>query len=85
MEKCSHSYEVHVSTEELERIKAGYSLLRRIRSGLRLIFGIPDYERYLDYWHASHSSGGENPLSKKDFFARALHDRYGSGKQTRCC
>ncbi|WP_047151358.1 CstA-like transporter-associated (seleno)protein [Aneurinibacillus tyrosinisolvens] len=73
------------SSERLAHITAEHSLARKIRSGFRMIFGIPDYERYLDYCHAFPPEGETEPLSEKAFFEKALYERYGSGKTTRCC
>jgi len=55
---------------------------RDVLRGWRQIVGIPDYERYLEHRAARHP--GEDVLSRREFFARAIDRRYGHGG-TRCC
>ena len=55
---------------------------RAVRQACRQIVGIPDYERYLEHMQSHHP--GEAPLSRRDFFARAIDRKYGRGG-TRCC
>ncbi|MFT9848584.1 CstA-like transporter-associated (seleno)protein [Aneurinibacillus sp. REN35] len=75
----------YVPPEKIKEVAATHSLMRRVRSTFRMVFGIPDYERYLDYWHAAPPKGELTPLSEKEFFRQAIEQRYGSGKPTRCC
>lgn len=82
-EWCSER--TYVPPEKIKEIAAGHSLARRIRSCFRMVFGIPDYERYVDYWHASPPKGEAAPMSQEEFFKQAIEARYGSGNQTRCC
>jgi uncharacterized short protein YbdD (DUF466 family) len=82
-ESCLAS--AYVPPEKIKEIAAGHSLMRRIRSTFRIIFGIPDYELYLDYWHAAPPKGEAAPLSEKEFFQQAIKQRYEGGKGTRCC
>lgn len=58
------------------------SSLRRLRQACRQIFGIPDYERYLEHCATHHP--GEKPLSKSEFFASAIDRKYGKSGP-RCC
>jgi uncharacterized short protein YbdD (DUF466 family) len=56
--------------------------LGELLSGLRRVFGMPDYERYLQHLHACHP---EAPVpTEKEFFAQYVAARYGDGP-TRCC
>ena len=56
----------------------------RIKFGqaCRQIFGIPDYERYLEHFAMHHP--GEKPLSRAEFVARSIDRRYGKSGP-RCC
>ena len=56
--------------------------MQSLRQACRQIFGIPDYERYLAH-HAEHHAG-ETPLSREEFFARAIDRKYGKSGP-RCC
>ncbi|MED0674858.1 YbdD/YjiX family protein [Aneurinibacillus thermoaerophilus] len=76
---------IYVPPEKIKELSANHSLMRRIRSTFRMIFGIPDYELYLDYWHAAPPKGETAPLSEKEFFRQAIEARYGKGNGTRCC
>ena len=51
-------------------------------AGLRQVFGIPDYERYLAHMAAHHSD--EHVLTRRDFFARSIDRKY-SRSGPRCC
>ena len=51
-------------------------------AGLRQVFGIPDYERYLAHMAAHHSD--EPVLTRRDFFARSIDRKY-SRSGPRCC
>ncbi|GED12618.1 CstA-like transporter-associated (seleno)protein [Aneurinibacillus migulanus] len=75
----------YVPPEKVKELSANHSLMRRIRSTFRMIFGIPDYELYLDYWHAAPPKDKQAPMSEKEFFRQAIEQRYGSGNRTRCC
>jgi len=55
---------------------------RVIRKGWLQIFGIPDYERYLDHRAAHHP---DTPvLSRREFFAQAIDRKY-CRSGPRCC
>ena len=55
---------------------------RRALSVIRTIFGMPDYDRYLEHCRLRHP---EQPiLSESDYFAQFVARRYGSGA-SRCC
>jgi uncharacterized short protein YbdD (DUF466 family) len=56
--------------------------LRALRRGWLQVFGIPDYERYLDH-HAAHHPG-EPVLSRREFFAKAIDRKY-CRSGPRCC
>lgn len=51
-------------------------------AGLRQVFGIPDYERYLAHMAAHHSD--DPVLTRRDFFARSIDRKY-SRSGPRCC
>ena len=55
---------------------------RRLRQAFRQIFGIPDYERYLA--HAAEHHGGEDALSRREFFVRSIDRKHGKSGP-RCC
>ncbi|GEN34613.1 CstA-like transporter-associated (seleno)protein [Aneurinibacillus danicus] len=75
----------YVPPEKIKELSANHSLMRRVRSTIRMIFGIPDYELYLDYWYAAPPKDEAAPLSEKEFFRQAIDERYGNGNRTRCC
>ncbi len=56
--------------------------LARARTALRQIFGVPDFERYLEHRRAHHP--GEPCLGEREFHAQALERRYGAGRPG-CC
>ncbi len=56
--------------------------MRRVRQACRQIFGIPDYERYLEHCATHHPD--EKPLSQREFFARSIDRKYGKSGP-RCC
>ncbi|HYD54175.1 MAG TPA: YbdD/YjiX family protein [Gemmatimonadaceae bacterium] len=58
------------------------SLARQLASSLRRIIGVPDYERYLAHVRAAHPDRA--PLTRADFLAARLEDRY-SRPGARCC
>lgn len=53
-----------------------------ILAGLRQVFGIPDYDRYLAHMTAHHPD--EPVLTRRDFFARSIDRKY-SRSGPRCC
>jgi uncharacterized short protein YbdD (DUF466 family) len=61
------------------------ALWRRVRETLRLMVGIPDYERYVAHRHACHT--GLPVMSYEEFFRERQASRYasGSGRGFRCC
>ncbi len=56
--------------------------MRALRRGWLQVFGIPDYERYLDH-HAAHHPD-EPVLSRREFFAKAIDRKY-CRSGPRCC
>ena len=56
--------------------------LRTLGQACRQVFGIPDYERYLEHMAAHHA--GEPVLPRREFFARAIDRKYGKSGP-RCC
>lgn len=56
--------------------------LRAAARTLRLVLGVPDYERYLAHMRAHHA--GEPPLSRDEHLRARLHARY-SRPGSRCC
>jgi uncharacterized short protein YbdD (DUF466 family) len=59
-----------------------FERVRGIRQICRQIFGIPDYERYLEHAAAHHP--GAPVLSRRDFCAQAIERKYGTSGP-RCC
>jgi uncharacterized short protein YbdD (DUF466 family) len=56
--------------------------LRAVGRACRQVFGIPDYERYLEHMAEHHP--GAPVLSRQEFSAGAIDRKYGKGGQ-RCC
>ncbi|MBL0387335.1 YbdD/YjiX family protein [Tumebacillus sp. ITR2] len=57
--------------------------MSKARSSVKTIFGMPDYEKYLEHHNATHPD--QEPLSERDFYLQRLKERYDSGEVTRCC
>ncbi|RDK00280.1 YbdD/YjiX family protein [Paraburkholderia lacunae] len=57
-------------------------MARSIRQTWLQLFGIPDYERYVEHMASHHP--GEPLLSRRVFCARAIDRKYG-GNGPRCC
>lgn len=64
-------------------MKKMIAFTQKAKTSIKIIFNIPDYERYLD--HQRHHHPGEVPLTEKEFYMSCLKDRYESGKINRCC
>jgi uncharacterized short protein YbdD (DUF466 family) len=58
------------------------SAFGRLRSALRQLFGVPDFERYVAHRRQHHPD--EPLLSEREFHARAIEHRYGAGRPG-CC
>ena len=58
-------------------------LFQRLARALRVVFGMPDYDRYVTHRRACHPD--EPVLSRADHYAEHLRRRYESGGPTRCC
>jgi uncharacterized short protein YbdD (DUF466 family) len=56
--------------------------LKALARGCRQVFGIPDYERYLDHMRKHHPH--DPVLSAREFCARAIDRKY-EGNGPRCC
>jgi uncharacterized short protein YbdD (DUF466 family) len=54
----------------------------RLRQGCRQVFGIPDYERYVEHHAEQHPD--QPLLSRRDFFAQSIDRKYGKSGP-RCC
>jgi uncharacterized short protein YbdD (DUF466 family) len=59
------------------------AFLKRMSTDIKTIFGMPNYERYLEHHRQAHP--GEPVLSEREYYIRCLKERYESGKVTRCC
>lgn len=60
----------------------GTLMLARMKSALRGISGMPDYEAYIDHVHRCHP---DRPvLSEREYYDQYVRARYGDGP-TRCC
>lgn len=57
--------------------------LKAVADYLNAIAGVPNYKRYLEHFRQAHP--GEEPLSEKEFYKRAIDEKYGGGKVQRCC
>ncbi len=56
--------------------------VRALGAVLRQIFGMPDYDGYLEHRRAAHP--GEPVMSRAEYFADHLERRYRGGP-SRCC
>jgi uncharacterized short protein YbdD (DUF466 family) len=56
---------------------------KQAKASIKIIFNIPDYERYLKHHQEYHP--GEKVLTEKEFYMACLKERYESGKINRCC
>jgi len=56
--------------------------LRKWVQACRQVFGIPDYDRYVEHMRRHHP--GESTLSRRDYFAQAIDRKY-ARKGPRCC
>lgn len=63
----------------MRRLRA---LWARVREGLRLMVGVPDYARYVQHRLRAHP--GEPLLSEAEFIAQRQAARYGRSS-SRCC
>ncbi|MDI3328881.1 MAG: YbdD/YjiX family protein [Alicyclobacillaceae bacterium] len=59
------------------------SRLVRLRTAIKTVFGMPDYEAYLERHRRVHPE--KEPLSRREYYAEYLKHRYESGGPTRCC
>ncbi|PWK16030.1 YbdD/YjiX family protein [Tumebacillus permanentifrigoris] len=57
--------------------------MSKARSNVKTMFGMPDYEKYIEHHNATHPD--QEPLSERDFYMQRLKERYESGEATRCC
>ncbi|MED1203134.1 YbdD/YjiX family protein [Heyndrickxia acidicola] len=57
--------------------------LRRMRSHIKTIIGMPNYERYL--FHQQQFHPNDPVMTEKEYYLFILKDRYESGKVNRCC
>ncbi|WP_029421585.1 YbdD/YjiX family protein [Alicyclobacillus macrosporangiidus] len=56
---------------------------KRLNTHIKTIFGMPNYERYLEHHRQAHP--GQTPMSEREYYMHCLKERYESGKVTRCC
>jgi uncharacterized short protein YbdD (DUF466 family) len=56
--------------------------VQQIRRACRQMFGIPDFERYLEHMQSNHP--GAPVLSEREFHKLAIDRRYGAARP-RCC
>lgn len=57
--------------------------LNQVRCNVKTIFGLPNYEKYVDHHKRKHPN--EPIMSEKEYYVYALKERYESGKVNRCC
>ena len=55
---------------------------QRFARVVRQIFGMPDYDRYVEHRHVCHP--GEPLLSRREYFTQQIERRYENGP-SRCC
>ena len=58
-------------------------LIKRLCEMLRLMVGVPDYQRYVTHLRQHHPD--EPVPTEGEFVARCQKARYEGGKQSRCC
>jgi uncharacterized short protein YbdD (DUF466 family) len=58
------------------------ALARRAPSVWRKVFGVPDYDAYVEHLRVAHPE--QPPLGRGEFFAWALERKHG-GRGPRCC
>jgi uncharacterized short protein YbdD (DUF466 family) len=73
MKSASHVKEIR------ERLAKAFA---QLRPAYHQVFGIPDYQRYLDHMVAHHPE--QVPLSRREFFARAIERKY-CRSGAKCC
>jgi uncharacterized short protein YbdD (DUF466 family) len=56
---------------------------KKAKATIKVIFSIPDYEKYLRHQEEHHSE--DTPMTEKEFYMWSLKERYESGKINRCC
>ncbi|MEJ9211795.1 YbdD/YjiX family protein [Bacillus smithii] len=57
--------------------------MKKTRCNIKTIFGLPNYELYLEHHQKAHP---DKPImSEKEYYLFALKERYESGKVNRCC
>ena len=69
-------------SDGLSAIAALFGRAKDVQQACRQIFGIPDYDRYLE--HAAVTHPGQPMMSKREFFELAIDRRYG-GSRAGCC
>lgn len=57
--------------------------ISQARSNVKTIFGMPDYDKYLERHMSVHPD--QLPMSQAEYYMYALKERYDSGQVTRCC
>lgn len=57
--------------------------MSQARSNIKTMFGMPDYEKYIEHHRANHPD--QEPMNEQDFYVQRLKDRYESSTATRCC
>jgi uncharacterized short protein YbdD (DUF466 family) len=53
------------------------------REAIDRLFGLPNYERYLQHHQAQHAD--QPALSRREFYAQAEQHRYGRNGTKKCC
>lgn len=65
------------------KLDAIISAFKRINGHVKTIFGLPNYEKYIEHHKRKHPN--EPLMTEKEFYVFALKERYESGKVNRCC
>jgi uncharacterized short protein YbdD (DUF466 family) len=60
-----------------------FESFRKMRSNVKIIFGLPNYENYVEHCKRKHPN--KSIMSEKEYYIFALKERYESGKVNRCC
>lgn len=58
-------------------------IVRQANATIKVIFSVPDYDKYLRHHRESHPD--QSPMTEKEFYMHCLKERYESGKVNRCC
>lgn len=64
-------------------MKQVFGWISEARSTVKTIFGMPDYEKYLERHKSTHPD--IPPMTEQEYYMYALKARFDNGTVTRCC